>query len=65
MLDSRVDVTLAYLSDVVADMVRFQRLTGCRPEEVCCIRPCDVDTTGVVWQYIPMSHKMEHRGATG
>ncbi len=24
-------------------MVRFQRFTGCRPNEVCIIRPCDVD----------------------
>jgi integrase len=41
--DKVVDATLPYLSKVVADMVRFQRLTGCRPGEVCSIRPCDVD----------------------
>jgi len=34
-----VDATLEYLPEVVADMVRFQRFTGCRPAEVCIIRP--------------------------
>jgi integrase len=41
--DEVVEATLPFLPVVVADMVRFQRLTGCRPEEVCMIRPCDVD----------------------
>jgi integrase len=43
-------------------MVRFQRLTGCRPAEVCILRACDVDTSGEVWSYRPESHKTEHRG---
>ena len=41
-------------------MVRFQRLTGCRPEEVCAIRPCDLDRSDDVWAYRPESHKTEH-----
>ncbi len=43
-------------------MVRFQRLTGCRPIEVCLVRPCDVDTSGQVWVFRPESHKTEHHG---
>ena len=43
--DSVVNATLEFLPPLVADMVRLQRLTGCRPEEVCLIRPCDVDTS--------------------
>jgi integrase len=43
-------------------MVRFQRLVGCRPEEVCIVRPCDVDRSGDVWVYRPESHKTEHHG---
>ena len=43
-------------------MIRFQRLTGCRPGEVCILRPCDVDTSGEVWAYRPESHKTEHHG---
>jgi integrase len=60
--DDVVDTTLPHLPAVVADMVRFQRLVGCRPSEVCLIRPCDVDRSGEVWCYVPESHKTEHRG---
>jgi integrase len=58
--DEVVDATLALLPPVVADMVRFHRLVGCRPSEVCLIRPCDVDAKGAVWCYVPGSHKTEH-----
>ena len=47
---------------VVVDMIRFQRLTGCRPGEVCILRPCDVDLTGEVWAFRPESHKTQHHG---
>lgn len=57
-----IDSTLPHLPGVVADMVQFQRLTGCRPGEVCIVRPCDVDTTSDVWLYQPQSHKTEHLG---
>jgi integrase len=40
--DTVVKATLPHLPAVVADMVKFQRLTGCRPTEVCTIRPADV-----------------------
>ena len=57
-----VDATLPHLPPVVADMVRFQRLTGARPGEVRQLRPCDLDRSGVVWEYRPASHKTEHQG---
>ncbi len=57
-----VDATLPFLPEVVADMVRFQRLTGCRPAEVCILRPRDVDAAGETWRYTPNSHKTEHHG---
>jgi len=60
--DTTVQATLPHLSYVVADMVRFQRLTGCRPQDVCNLRPCDVDTSGEVWLYRPETHKTEHHG---
>jgi len=41
--DEVVGATLPHLPEIVADMVRFQRLTGCRPGEVCIIRPAEVD----------------------
>ena len=60
--DAIVDATLPHLPEVVADMVRFQRATGCRPAEVCNLRPCDIDRSGEVWLYQPATHKTAHRG---
>ncbi|MEQ8850051.1 site-specific integrase [Botrimarina sp.] len=58
--DAAVTATLPSMPEVVADMVRLQRLTGMRPAEVCLLRPCDLDRTGDVWLYRPASHKTEH-----
>jgi integrase len=55
-----VDETLPYLPTLVADMVRFQRLTGARPGEVCILRPCDVDMSEKPWTFRPESYKTEH-----
>ena len=60
--DATVQATLPHLSLVVADMIRFQRLTGSRPQDVCNLRPCDIDKTGDVWLYSPEHHKNEHHG---
>ncbi|TWT40140.1 tyrosine-type recombinase/integrase [Botrimarina hoheduenensis] len=57
-----VDAALAEMPEVVADMVRFQRYSGCRPGEVCAIRPCDIDRSGDVWRYLPPGHKTIHLG---
>ncbi|MEZ6117777.1 MAG: site-specific integrase [Pirellulaceae bacterium] len=59
--DAIVDATLPHLPDVVADMVRIQRLTGARPGEICSLRPCDLDqSSDDVWLYIPFDHKTDH-----
>lgn len=34
-----IEATLLHLSEVVADMVRLQRVTGMRPAEICILRP--------------------------
>ena len=60
--DATVEATLHFLPDVVAEMARFQRLTGCRPSEVCELRPGEVDRDADVWEYRPSSHKTEHHG---
>lgn len=60
--DAVVETTLRFLPTVVANMVRLQRLSGMRPAEVCLLRPCDIDRSGDVWTYRPMSHKTQHRG---
>lgn len=60
--DSVVDATLPCLPEVVADMVRLQRITGMRPAEVCILKPGNIDRTAAVWLYRPSTHKTEHRG---
>jgi len=62
--DETVDRTLPFLPSTVADMVRLQRLTGARPQDVCNLRPCDLDRSGDVWLYGPEHHKTEHHGKT-
>jgi integrase len=60
--DQVVDATLPTMPPVIASMVRFQRLTGCRPGEACQVRPMDLDRSREVWEYRPASHKTEHYG---
>jgi len=59
--DAVFQATLPWLPRVVSDMVRLQRLMAARPAEVCLIRPIDVDRSGPVWIYRPMSHKTDYR----
>jgi integrase len=58
--DSVVNATAAHLPIVVRHMVELQRLTGMRPQEVCLLRPCDIDRSGDVWTYTPHEHKNQH-----
>ena len=60
--DTDIEATLPFLPPVVADIVRFQRLVGCRPGEACAIRPGDVDRSCDVWEYRPQAHKTERFG---
>jgi integrase len=60
--DEVVDATLPRLNRHVAGLVRFQRLTGCRPGEACRVRMCEIDTTGDVWMFTPKRHKTSYRG---
>ena len=60
--DDIVEVTLPFLPQVVADMIRVQRLTAMRPAEVCAMTPRDLDTGGPVWKYVPRHHKTEIHG---
>jgi integrase len=61
--DEVVDMTLPYLPEIVADMVRLQRLTGARPGEVCRLRPMDIDRSGGDWKWVPPQHKNSWRDA--
>ena len=59
--DEVVSATLAELGDLLADMVRVHRLLGCRPTELCEIKPGLIDRTGEIWLYRPSHHKTEDR----
>ena len=62
--DSIVEATLTHLTDVVADMVRFQRIAGCRPGEVCQITPTMIDQSKDVWEISLAKHKTSWRNKT-
>src|SRR5579871_1680624 len=63
-----VEATLPCMPFVVRAMTLFQLLTGCRPDEVCRLRPLDIDKHNLaVWVYRPGSdhgihgqHKTAH-----
>jgi len=61
--DAHIAATLEKLSPVVADMVRVQRLVGCRPQDITNMCPAEIKKTpdGEPWLYSPASHKTEHR----
>ncbi|GAB5402846.1 MAG: site-specific integrase [Aureliella sp.] len=59
---SLVDATIALLTQVQADMVRVQLLTGCRPGEVCKLTPGMIDRSEAVWVAALDEHKTAHRG---
>lgn len=61
--ESDISAVLPQLSAVLRAMIEFQRLTGCRPGEVCQVRPGDIDRSKAIWVYRPGSHKTEHHGS--
>ncbi len=58
-----IAATVAECSATVKAMIQFERYTGCRPDEVCRLRPCDIqDQAGEVWICQLLDHKTEHHG---
>jgi integrase len=57
-----VEKTIPHLPPVVRDMVRFQSLAGCRPTEVCSIKPLMVNRSNTIWEIRFDKHKTAHRG---
>ena len=60
--DAIVEKTLPYLSQEKQDMVRLQRLICGRPQDVLNMRVCDIDRSGEIWKYTPVTHKTKSRG---
>ena len=51
-----------YTTLVVANMLELLLFTGMRPGELVIMRPCDIDRSGKIWHYKPVSHKTQYRG---
>src|SRR5262249_13596628 len=60
--DAHVNAARPDLLPPVRAMVELQRLTGCRPGEVCRMRACELDVTGPLWVWRPGRHKTAWRG---
>lgn len=58
--DARIAAAMAWVTPEVRDMIRLQRLTGMRPQDVCGLRGREIDMVG--WRYAPAQHKGAHRG---
>lgn len=60
---SVVRATLPFMPAEMADLVRFIRLTGCRPSEAARMKLFRIrDRHKTVWRYVPRRHKTAHQG---
>lgn len=58
-----VEATKKYLRPAIRAIIDFMLATGCRPNEACQLRPCDLDKTNPkCWIFRPVKHKTEHHG---
>ncbi len=62
--DEVIEATLGHLSPQLRAMVRLQRITGMRPNELLRMTWDQIDQTGPVWIYRPVRHKCAWRGQT-
>lgn len=60
--DAHVDAVRPFVSRQLWAVAVLQRLTGMRSGEVLMMRTADLDTSGVVWVYVPGRHKTEVHG---
>jgi integrase len=62
--DAEIESILPHLPPVMADMVRFARLTAVRPSEACRLRMADVEVDGAtpVARWTLRKHKTAHKG---
>lgn len=60
--DQDVQAALKFVSPQVRTIIELLLLTGMRPDEATIMRPCDINQSGLVWSYVPESHKTKHLG---
>jgi hypothetical protein len=58
--DAIVDRTIEHLCPTVAAMVRLQRVSAMRPDELDIIRARDLNMSGDIWEYRPDVWTTEH-----
>ena len=59
--EAHVEAVLPHVSPTVATMIRVQRMTGMRPQEVILMRAVDIDRSDQeCWVYRPHRSKSEH-----
>jgi integrase len=62
--EEHVARVLPWLTPQVQTIVRLLQLTAARVGEIACTRTCDVDTSGAVWVFTPVRHKLQVHGLT-
>lgn len=60
--DEHVEVVLPMLTPPLRAAVEVLRLTGARTGEILAMRVRDLDMGADPWEYLPRSHKTEHKG---
>ncbi len=60
--EAEIEAIRPHASPVIMAMIDVQKVTGMRPGEVCRLRTTDLDMSGKVWEYRPVSHKTQHLG---
>lgn len=60
--EEHITAVRPFVSKEVSAMIQLQLLTGMRPGEVRLMRGFEIDFTGNVWTYLPLTHKTEHHG---
>jgi len=54
--------TFEFCHKTLGDMIRIQKLTGMRPQEVRLMRSCDlIKDDPDIWVYVPHRHKTQHK----
>jgi len=63
VLDAHVDAIKPFVSSAIWSMIELQRLTACRPGEICGLKNDGmIDRSGKVWEVALVEHKNAYRG---
>lgn len=60
--EADIQAALPFMPEPVRAMAELQLLTGARPAEILFMRASEIDRSGRIWTYRPLSHKNSWRG---